>query len=75
VELEQEGVFGKILQKLSKCKTEILMMGCNLFKGSQDGGEPKKGSSPWHIGRTKGGFGSKLHAVCDGLGRAGFGKN
>jgi hypothetical protein len=42
----------------------------NAFKSTQDGGELKKeGTSPRHIGRTKGGLGSKLHAVCDGLGR------
>jgi hypothetical protein len=47
-----------------------------LLKDLQDGGEPKKrGASPRHIGRTKGGLGNKLHAVCDGLGQAGFGKN
>ncbi|MDR0679798.1 MAG: hypothetical protein LBF42_02060 [Puniceicoccales bacterium] len=32
------------------------------LKDLQDSGEPKKsGSSPRHIGRTKGGFGSKLN--------------
>ncbi|MDR2432215.1 MAG: IS5 family transposase, partial [Puniceicoccales bacterium] len=42
----------------------------NPFKSAQDGGKFEEGGlSPWHIGRTKGGFGSKLHAVCDGLGR------
>jgi hypothetical protein len=60
------GVFSKILQKLSKCETKILMMDATHLKS----GEPKKRrSSPCHIGRTKGGLGSKLHAVCDGLGR------
>jgi transposase len=34
--------------------------GCQLFK---------KGPVPRHIGRTKGGLNSKLHAVCDGRGR------
>ncbi|WP_146911481.1 IS5 family transposase [Gluconobacter thailandicus] len=29
----------------------------------------QKGAFPRHIGRTKGGLNSKLHAVCDGQGR------
>ena len=29
----------------------------------------KKGDSPRRIGRTKGGLNSKLHTVCDGIGR------
>lgn len=30
---------------------------------------PKGGVLPRHIGRTKGGLNTKLHAVCDGQGR------
>lgn len=30
---------------------------------------PKRGILPRHIGRTKGGLNTKLHAVCDGEGR------
>ena len=40
------------------------------LKVRQNGGQPlKKGAVPRRIGRTKGGLNSKLHAVCDGLGR------
>ena len=39
-------------------------------EGTPDGGQPaQKGALPRHIGRTKGGLNSKLHAVCDWLGR------
>ncbi len=36
-------------------------------EGPPDSGQPaQKGALPRHIGRTKGGLNSKLHAVCDG---------
>nr|WP_255435610.1 IS5 family transposase [Paracoccus sp. S1E-3] len=39
-------------------------------QGSPDGGKPlKRGTRPRAIGRTKGGLNSKLHMICDGLGR------
>src|ERR1700685_4396086 len=39
-------------------------------QGASHRREPfKKGPVPRHIGRTKGGLNSKLHAVCDGNGR------
>jgi len=39
-------------------------------QGSPNRSKPaKKGALPRRIGRTKGGLNSKLHAVCDGLGR------
>jgi transposase len=44
--------------------------GCDPLESAQDSGEPKKrGSAQRHIGRTKGGLSSKLHAVCDDRGR------
>ena len=43
---------------------------CDPFEGASDGGQPlKRGALSRCIGRTKGGLNSKLHAVCDGLGR------
>lgn len=39
-------------------------------QGSPDGLQPlKRGILPRHIGRTKGGLNTKLHAVCDAEGR------
>ena len=39
-------------------------------QSTQDRRQPvKRGALPRRIGRTKGGLNSKLHAVCDGLGR------
>lgn len=43
---------------------------CNTPQGTPDIGVPaQKGVFPRHIGRTKGGLNSKLHAVCDDQGR------
>jgi hypothetical protein len=58
-------VFGKILQKLSKCETKILMMDATHLKS----GEPKKRrSSPRHIGQTNGGLGASYMLFVTALG-------
>jgi hypothetical protein len=48
------------------------MNGClkSAGEGISNGRQPaQKGAVPRRIGRTKGGLNSKLHPVCDGLGR------
>jgi hypothetical protein len=59
------------LRKPAKEKTKILMMDATHLKVHRTAVSLKKGgfTAPDHIGRTKGGLGSKLHALCDGLGR------
>ena len=42
---------------------------CDPPQGASHGGEPAAKGEPRHIGRTKGGLNSKLHAACDGQGR------
>jgi hypothetical protein len=63
----KEGVFAKILQKLSKGGIEILMVAHHL-KVHRTVASLKKGASPRHIGRRKERLGSKLHVVCDAFG-------
>jgi hypothetical protein len=46
------------------------MIDAALLKAHQTSASPlKEKLFPRHIGRTKGGLNSKLHAVCDGQGR------
>jgi hypothetical protein len=55
------GIFAEILQKLFRCKTEILMVDVTYLKVHRTAASLRKGgASPRHIGRTKGGLGGKL---------------
>jgi transposase len=59
------GVFGRIFVELARDDDRR-----NPPQGAPDSGQPaQKGALPRHIGRTKGGLNSKLHAVCDSQGR------
>jgi hypothetical protein len=57
----EKGVFAKILQKLSKEGTEILMVH-KPFESSQNGGEPKKGDFSLAHWATK--DGARQQATC-----------
>ena len=66
------GVFDKIF--LNPCQTgrcsRAITDRRHPSKSPSHGGKPaKKRDVPRAIGRTKGGLNTKLHAVCDGLGR------
>ncbi|MGN7714958.1 IS5 family transposase [Agrobacterium radiobacter] len=66
------GVFNRILAELTakQGKPEQLMIDATHLKAHRTAASLlKKGMFPRHIGRTKGGLNSKLHAVCDGDGR------
>ncbi|NBU11776.1 MAG: IS5 family transposase [Proteobacteria bacterium] len=66
------GVFNKILSELARKagKPRRLMIDATHLKAHRTAASLlKKGLFPRCIGRTKGGLNSKLHAVCDGLGR------
>jgi transposase len=64
------GVFAKILQKLAKGGTNILMMDATHLKVHRTAASLREGRlSPRQIGRSKRGLDSKLHVVCDGSGR------
>jgi hypothetical protein len=43
----QEGIFAKILQRLSKCKTKILMMDATHLKVHRTAASLKKGGLPF----------------------------
>jgi len=67
------GVFNRIFAELSAKgpRPERLMIAATHLKAHRTaaGLLKKKGAVPRHIGRTKGGLNSKLHAVCDGQGQ------
>ncbi|NCP15408.1 MAG: IS5 family transposase [Sphingomonadales bacterium] len=66
------GVFNKIFAALAARggKPDQLMIDATHLKAHRTAASLlKKGLFPRRIGRTKGGLNSKLHAVCDGLGR------
>jgi transposase len=56
------GAFGKILQKLSKCETEILMMDATHLKVHRTAASLKKGVFPAAHWANKGGLGKQ--AAC-----------
>ncbi|WP_420606523.1 IS5 family transposase [Novosphingopyxis sp.] len=66
------GVFNKIFAGLAAKagKPDQLMIDATHLKAHRTAASLlKKGAVPRRIGRTRGGLNSKLHAVCDGLGR------
>ncbi|WP_188874164.1 IS5 family transposase, partial [Iodidimonas muriae] len=66
------GVFDKIFSRLTAeaGAPEMLMIDATHLKAHRTAASLlKKGMFPRRIGRTKGGLNSKLHAVCDGMGR------
>ncbi|MDE2112072.1 MAG: IS5 family transposase [Alphaproteobacteria bacterium] len=66
------GIFNRIFAALSAKggKPDRLMIDATHLKAHRTAASLlKKGLFPRRIGRTKGGLNSKLHAVCDGLGR------
>ena len=66
------GVFDRIFAVLASEGPEPkrIMMDATHLKAHRNRGEPlEKGAVPRHIGRTKGGLNSKLHADCDGDGK------
>ncbi|WP_148425032.1 IS5 family transposase [Komagataeibacter europaeus] len=66
------GVFDRIFVALTEQagRSKRLMIDATHLKAHRTSASLlKKGVFPRHIGRTKGGLNSKLHAVCDGLGR------
>ncbi|WP_087636645.1 IS5 family transposase [Acetobacter ascendens] len=65
-------VFGRIFVALTEQagRSKRLMIDATHLKAHRTSASLlKKGLFPCHIGRTKGGLNSKLHAVCDGVGR------
>lgn len=65
-------MFGRILVELAGDggDTEELMIDATHLKAQRTAASLlKKGALLRHIGRTKGGLNSKMHAVCDGEGR------
>jgi transposase len=60
-------VFAKILQRLAKGGTKVLMIDTMRLKVHRTASKRK--ASPRQIGRTRGGLGSKIHAICDASGR------
>ncbi|WP_156139728.1 IS5 family transposase [Sphingomonas sp. 35-24ZXX] len=66
------GVFNRIFAALAAKggKPDQLMIDATHLKAHRTAASLlKKGLFPRRIGRTKGGLNSKLHAVCDGMGR------
>ena len=66
------GVFDRIFSHLaaSEGPPDTLMIDATHLKAHRTSSSLLKGGFfPRHIGRTKGGLNSKLHAVCDGEGR------
>ncbi|WP_146806837.1 IS5 family transposase [Acetobacter cibinongensis] len=66
------GVFDRIFVGLTEQagRSKRLMIDATHLKAHRTAASLlKKGFSPRHIGRTKGGLNSKLHAICDGQGR------
>ncbi|WP_264813145.1 IS5 family transposase, partial [Acetobacter oeni] len=66
------GVFDRIFVALTEQagRSKRLMIDATHLKAHRTAASLlKKGLFPRHIGRTKGGLNSKLHAVCDGQGR------
>ncbi|WP_249212880.1 IS5 family transposase [Acetobacter thailandicus] len=66
------GVFDRIFTTLTKQagRAKRLMIDATHLKAHRTAASQlKKGLFPRHIGRTKGGLNSKLHAMCDGQGR------
>ena len=66
------GVFNRIFAGLAgqAGEPDRLMIDATHLKAHRTAASLlKKGALPRHIGRTKGGLNSKLHAVCDGEGR------
>jgi hypothetical protein len=64
----KEEAFAKILQKLAKGKTRILMMNAIRLKVHRMAADLRRGLRRGTLGEPKVDL-SKLHAVCDGLGR------
>ncbi|WP_420797086.1 IS5 family transposase [Altericroceibacterium spongiae] len=65
------GVFNRIFAELAGQAEEpdAIMINATHLKAHRTAASLLKGGLPRRIGRTKGGLNSKLHAVCDGLGR------
>ena len=66
------GVFDKIFSYLTADNgpPDTLMIDATHLKAHRTASSLlKRGILPRHIGRTKGGLNTKLHAVCDGMGR------
>ncbi|PKP70551.1 MAG: IS5/IS1182 family transposase [Alphaproteobacteria bacterium HGW-Alphaproteobacteria-5] len=66
------GVFNRIFAELAgqAGEPDAIMIDATHLKAHRTSASLfKRGAVPRRIGRTKGGLNSKLHAVCDGLGR------
>nr|WP_273523848.1 IS5 family transposase [Rhodosalinus sediminis] len=66
------GVFARILAELARpgAQGDTIMIDSTHLKAHRTAASLfKRGTRPRAIGRTKGGLNSKLHMVCDGLGR------
>ncbi|MEO1293000.1 MAG: IS5 family transposase [Pseudomonadota bacterium] len=66
------GIFDRIFSHLAAedGPPDTLMIDATHLKAHRTACSlPKRGALPRHIGRTKGGLNTKLHAVCDGEGR------
>lgn len=69
----ESGVFERIFEELAKPQDDAgaaLMIDATHLKAHRTASSLKKrGDEPGLIGRTKGGLNTKLHALCDNLGR------
>jgi transposase len=65
----QSGVFTKIMELLKDPDVEILMMDSTVIRAHQHAAGAKGSSAEAEaLGRSRGGFGTKIHLSCNGLG-------
>ena len=64
----KKGVFGEIIKTLHDADLEVLLLDSTVIRAHQQAAGAE-GSTAEALGRSRGGFSTKIHVACDGMGR------